>query len=409
MTSSTEPTVWWVNQFAVVPSGSGGTRHYDMTRELRRAGLDARIVASDLSLHTRTYDVRKGPRDFRPHAQEIGGVPFHWLPAGSYRANDWRRGASMLIFSASVLVFLLSRRLRRGDVIIGSSPHLFGALAAWGAARVRRRPFILEVRDLWPESFTAVSGKRSGLEVTLMRRISDLLYRRADAIVVLAEGSRTVIVDHGGRDESISWIPNGVDTSSFGPRYVRATTPPVRFVYAGAHGPANGLDIVVAAAALLRDRGRDGIEVVLVGDGPAKDSLQVQAEAAGAPVEFRAPVPKAEVPAVLGGCDVGLMVLADVELFTFGVSPNKLFDYMAAGLPVLTNVPGFVQGVVDDSGCGLSVAPGDPEALADGMEALADRLLRGDPVPSGRSYIEQHFERRALAGRLAEVIESVRR
>ena len=409
MSKNAKSTVWWVNQFAVVPTESGGTRHYDMTRELRRLGVDARIVASDLSLHTRSYEVRNGPRDIRPLAREIDGVPFHWLPAGSYRGNDWRRAVSMLVFSAAVFVFLLTRRLRRGDVIIGSSPHLFGALAAWGAAWLRRRPFVLEVRDLWPESFTAVSGKESGLEITLMRRISNLLYRRADAIVILAEGSRPVIVDHGGRDDAITWIPNGVDTSSFGRRDDRAATPPVRFVYAGAHGPANGLDIVVSAAALLGTRGRDDVEVVLVGDGPTKDDLRAQADAANAPVEFIDPVPKTEVPAVLGGCDVGLMVLADVELFSFGVSPNKLFDYMAAGLPVLTNVPGFVQGVVDDSGCGLSVAPGDPEALADGMEALADRLLRGDPVPSGRSYIEEHFERRTLAGRLAEVIESVRR
>ncbi|MDE0804821.1 MAG: glycosyltransferase family 4 protein [Acidimicrobiales bacterium] len=403
-------TIWWVNQYAVVPTGSGGTRHYDMSRELRRLGLNTRVVASDLSLLSRSYALRSGPLDLRHVAQDVEGVPFSWLPAGSYRANDWRRAASMLVFAVAVFIFLMTRRLRKEDVIIGSSPHLFGALAAWTAAKLRRRPFVFEVRDLWPESFTAVSGQDSGLGVTLMRRVSDLLYRNSDAIVILAEGSRDVVVQNGGDPRSITWIPNGVDTSSFRPREERATFPPVRFVYAGAHGPANGLDVVVDAVAMLRDRGRDDVEVLLVGDGPVKAALAEQATRLDAPVTFQDPVPKSEVPDVLSSCDVGLMVLADVELFSFGVSPNKLFDYMAADLPVLTNVPGFVSHVVKDSRCGTSVAAGDATALADGMEMMADHLLAGDErFTSGRAYIEQNFERRALARQLASVLRSVSR
>lgn len=404
----TEPTIWWVNQYAVVPSGSGGTRHYDMARELRRHGFDARIVASDLSVHSRAYDVRRGPGDVRAFVREVDGVPFHWLPAGSYEANDWRRAASMLVFSAAVLMHLLSRRMGGRDVVIGSSPHLFAALAAWVAARMKGRPFVLEVRDLWPESYTAVSGSGSGTVVRLMRLVADFLYRRSDAIVVLARGSQPVIEKGGVPAERITWIPNGVDTASFPERQPRRATAPVRFVYTGAHGPANGLDVAIRAAADVRKRGRDDIELVLVGDGPVKAELVELARALDAPVQFTDPVPKSDIPKVLGDADAGLMVLADVELFQYGVSPNKLFDYLAAGLPVLTNVPGFVTDVVNESGAGLFVAPGDPQALADGMEAMADRRLSEEkPWPSGRSYIEERFDRRILAGQLEDLLRSL--
>lgn len=403
-------TVWWVNQYAVVPSSTGGTRHFDMAAELRRQGFDARIVASDLSLHTRSYSRRQHPGDLRPVVEELDGVPFHWLSAGTYRANDWRRAASMVIFGVSVFGYLLFRRLRRTDVIIGSSPHLFAALGAWAAATMRRVPFVFEVRDLWPESFTAVSGKQTGPQITLMRWIADLLYRRSDAIVVLAKGSVAKVEARGAAPESVVWIPNGVDSQTFGrgkrgERRDGVTT----FVYAGAHGPANGLDIVVRAAALLRDRGRDDIDVLLVGDGAIKDDLVELARKLEAPVRFRDPVPKAEVPEVLNSSSVGLMVLADIELFAYGVSPNKLFDYMAADLPVLTNVPGFVSEVVADSGCGVSVPAGDEVALADAMEAMAARLDGSPDAWSGGSdYIQQHYDRRTLAGQLAEVLQGLR-
>lgn len=403
-----ECTVWWVNQFAVTPDESGGTRHYDMARELRALGIDARIVASDLGLHSRKYSVRRGPRDIRPLAREINSVPFHWLPAGSYETNDWRRLASMLIFTVAAFAFLVTRRLRRGDVIIGSSPHLFAAVGAWAAARVRRRTFIFEVRDLWPESFTAVSGQHSSMAVRVMRFVSDLLYRRSDAIMILAEGNRGIVHERGATPERISFIPNGVDTSAFKEKQNSdIAEKPVRFVYAGAHGPANGLDVAVRAINEVARRGRDDIELVLVGDGPIKEELVDLAASLGSPVTFADPVPKKDVPALLAANDIGLMVLADTELFQYGVSPNKLFDYLAAGLPVLSNVPGFVSRVVDESGAGMSVAPGDVRALADGMIAMADRRLHGEPWSNGRDYIETHFERRALARQLRDLINAV--
>ena len=188
--------VFWVNQFAVPPDQPGGTRHYDMAGELDRLGHDVRLLASDLSLHERRYSRRRSAWDLRVLSETIGDVRFEWLPAGSYERNDWRRVASMMVFALAALGRLLVTRRHPGDVVIGSSPHLLGAAGAWAGARITRRRFILEVRDLWPESYTAVAGP-GGVQERLLRTLADWLYRQSDHIVILAEGSRANVVDHG--------------------------------------------------------------------------------------------------------------------------------------------------------------------------------------------------------------------
>ena len=403
--------VHWVNQYAVTPDQPGGTRHHEMAAALRDRGYDVRIVASDLNLTTRAYSRRRDAEDRRAIAEDVAGVPFTWLPAGRYDRNDWRRALSMATFAWHVLLFLL-RTVRRGDVVIGSSPQLLAAGAARVAALLRRGRFVLEVRDLWPESLTGVSGKSSPMAI-ILRIIADALYRTSRAIVILAEGSREPIVRHGGRPTRIVFVPNGVDVEAFAA--TTAELPPdlswvdeqPTFVYAGAHGPANGLDLVLEAAERLQHRGQDQLRILLVGDGPAKADLQRDAgRRALTNVVFRDPVPKQVIPAILQRCAGGLMVLKDVELFHYGVSPNKLFDYLACDLPVVTNVPGDVARTVEDAQAGIVVPPGDPEALADAMVAIA----AGEAASgSGARYVKEHRDRRLLADRLAWVVDAVAR
>ncbi|HEV2180395.1 MAG TPA: glycosyltransferase family 4 protein, partial [Gemmatimonadaceae bacterium] len=175
---------------------------------------------------------------------------------------------------------------------------------------------------------------------------------------------------------------------------------PFTLVYAGAHGPANGLDTVLAAAALLLDH---PIRIVLVGDGPAKSELQTRAAREQLPnVEFRDPVPKTAMPNLLASAHAGLMVLRDAPLFAFGVSPNKLFDYLAAGLPVVCNVPGDVAAMLRNAQAGEQANDPSPRALADAIVRLAQRTpdaLRamGD---AGRAWIGREHSRTVLAQRL---------
>jgi glycosyltransferase involved in cell wall biosynthesis len=318
----------------------------------------------------------------------------------------------MLVFGISVTILLTFRRLRSDAILIGSSPHLFAAFGTWLASVVRRRVFVLEVRDLWPESYAEVNGEgRASLPYRLMRWMADVLYRRSDAIIVLTEANRELVAARGADRSKISCIPNGVNLQEFAKEVAdnSSRTGTVRFVYTGAHGPANGLDVVVEACAVLERDGVDDIEVMLVGDGPTKIELASMARRLGlGNLELRDPIPKNEIPGLLGAADVGLMILAPVELFSYGVSPNKLFDYLAADLPVLTNVPGLVTEIVRAAGAGSACKAGDPESLASCMRNMASEV-RADPMRfrNGRSYIERHFDRRELAGQLDELLLGV--
>jgi len=319
----------------------------------------------------------------------------------------------MLVFMVSSFWYLVRAPSPFGTVYVGSSPHLFGALGTWAAAKVRRRPFILEVRDMWPESYTEMTGDSTGAFVRSMQWIAKLLYRRASRIIVLAEPNAERIVELGAQPWTVCHIPNGVDTTSFLsadlelPRL--GDTDHFTFVYAGAHGPANGLDAVVDACSLLQRNGTSNIRVVLVGDGPAKPDLMNLARERGLTnLSFHEPVSKAQVGPLLCTADAALMVLAPVELFSYGVSPNKLYDYLAAGLPVVTNVPGLVTSIVESAEAGLACEPGDAEALAKAMSYVADRV-RSDPSAfgGGRLYVASNFDRRLLTGRLLDELSRI--
>lgn len=410
--STTSPRrVHWVNQYAVSPDQAGGTRHHEMATALRRRGYDVRVVASDLNLTTRSYTRRRDPDDGRALPEQVGEVPFVWLPAGTYQRNDWRRALSMAVFAWYVLSHLLGT-VRRGDVVIGSSPQLLAAAAARIAALLRGGRFVLEVRDLWPESLTGVSGRSSVLSL-LLRVVADGLYRTSRAIVILAEGNRAPIVCHGGRPARIVFVPNGVSLETFEasrdelPDSLSWVDHHPTFVYAGAHGPANGLDLVLDAAQILQNDGADDIRLLLVGDGPTKEDLLRRATDLGLDnVVFHDPVSKQVIPPLLRRCTGGLMVLKDVELFRHGVSPNKLFDYLACDLPVVTNVPGDVATIVERSEAGVIVRPEDPAALAAAIRQVAED---GSKFARGSAYIRGHHDRGLLADRLAHVIDAVAR
>lgn len=400
------PTVWWVNQFAVSPDGSGGMRHYEMSAALHRRGRNVVVIASDLDLGTRRYTRRRGANDRRYLPEQVNEVPFVWLPAGTYDRNDWRRAVSMLTFAVHASIFLM-RNVHPRDVVIGSSPHLPGALASWVISRLRRAQFVHEVRDLWPESLVAVTG-RTTVVAGALRLIADLLYRKSDAIVVLASGSADVVVARGAEPSRVHWIPNGVTidgpTTPLPDELAWVKKSPT-FVYAGSHGPANDLDFLLDVAAVLQssdDLVAQSIRVLLVGDGVERKRLMQRAsDEALSNVVFHPPITKASLRTLLNSSSGGLMILKDVPLFRFGVSPNKLFDYLAADLPVITNVAGDVAQTVTRSGSGIAVPPNDVVGFADAMRRIASE---GWPSGRGKDFVRKHYAREILAQQMDSVL-----
>jgi glycosyltransferase involved in cell wall biosynthesis len=386
-----------VNHFALAPDMGGGTRHVELGRELVRRGWRVTIAGTDFHVLERAYARRRSSQDRGVIDENVNGVRMRWLWSSPYERNDARRIANWLTFGRSVA------RVRwkddAPDVVLGSSPHLFAAYAAWRVARRLRVPFVFEIRDLWPESLE-VAGRARGPGYWVLWMLARFLYRNATRIVVLARGVQQYLQRHGVEASRIVYVPNGADVGAFRERN-GASNGALRIVYAGAHGPANGLDVVVEAATLLRDD--PSVQFLLVGDGPAKAALVQRAQTLGLTnVEFRDAVPKARIPEVLASCDAGLMVLKDLPLFAFGVSPNKLFDYWGAGLPVICNVPGEVGGWVRESNGGVQTTDSTPAALALAVRTIKSMSpeQRAALGAAGREWVRREHDRPVLAARL---------
>ena len=385
-----------VNHFAAPKGHPGGTRHVELFSKLSE--WDHLIIASDLNPHS---------------GQRVHDEPgFTVVPVPQYAANDSRRVLNWLAFAwRSVFVGLKQREV---DVVYGSSPHLLSALAAWVIAAIKRAPFVLEVRDIWPQVLVDMGQLRATSPVyRVLSMLEGFLYQRATMIVVMAEGSRGILLARGVAASKIRLIPNGADPQDYLPSADREElreqfgfTRPTA-VYVGAHGPANGLELLLDAASEVAEL---PLEIVLVGGGVCKQRLIDEAERRSLTnIRFHDPISKESVPDVLAAADVGLHVLADVELFRAAVSPNKVFDYMASGLPVITNCPGVVGDLVDESRCGVVVAP---QRLGSGLHAWYDG--RTDPPwdeagARGKKWLSDNQSRTALAETLGHLLDQVAR
>jgi glycosyltransferase involved in cell wall biosynthesis len=382
-----------LNHFARPRSVAAGTRHVELFSRLD--GWQAAIIVGDRGLKGGDWRGREGiVESVRTIAYSTngGGRVLNWV---SYAVSAFARGI----------------RIRPVHLVYGSSPHLLAPVAGLLIARLRRVPFILEVRDLWPQVLVDMGTLRpESATCRALEWLAQQLYRRAERIVVLAAGTRDRLVAAQVDPAKIVFIPNAADASDF---VVEATRPELRArygfdgvvaVYAGAHGPANGLGLLLDAADALQHT--PDLTIVLVGDGVEKARLVARAQREMIRnVVFMDPIPKSEMPALLAASDIGIHCLADVALFRDAVSPNKLFDYMAAGVPVVTNTPGEVASFVRESGGGVAV---EPTGLAAGLATLAaltphDREQMGR---AGQRHVMHTRSRTAMAQRLQGLLMS---
>jgi glycosyltransferase involved in cell wall biosynthesis len=401
-----------VNPYAIPPSQPGGTRHFSLARALQAMGHPTTLVASGFDHTTRTQ--RLGPGEAMARTVHEG-VPFLWLRTPGYRGSGGAaRLWNMLVFARTVERRLPGYLDVRPDLVVGSSPHLFGAQAALRLARRLGVPFVLEIRDVWPQSLVEVMGvSRHHPLVWLMERAERQLYRGADHIVTLLAGLGPRVAERGGDPRGLTWVPNGIDLGLVPPLPEPAGRPPFTFMYAGSHGITNALDVLLDAVLRLRGRGLwppGRARLVLLGTGPEKPRLEARVRAEGIPgVEFRAPVPKREVFGALAEADAFLVSARPSPLWRHGISFNKLFDFMAVGRPIVFGMdcPG---NPIEEAGCGFIVRPGDPEAMAEAMARLLalSPEHRRDLGRRGRASVEARFDMRILAARFAGALDAAR-
>lgn len=304
----------------------------------------------------------------------------------------------------------------RYDVLFATTTPLTAGIPGIFARWLRAKPFVFEVRDLWPELPRAMGVIRNPIVLGALSMLEWASYRSAHRLIGLSPGIVDGIAHRGVPRQRVALVPNGCDLEIFAaevtpwrPAQVQATD--LMAVFAGTHGLANGLDAVLDAAAELKRRGRNDIKLLLIGQGKLKPGLQARVERDGlSNVVFHEPVNKARLAGLMAATDLGLQILANVPAFYYGTSPNKFFDYIAAGLPVLNNYPGWLAEMIGEHRCGFAVPPDDPVAFADALEAAAtDRDALKVMGSQGRALAEKEFSRTLLADRWVDWIEEVRR
>lgn len=401
--------VWILNHYAVAPGGAGGTRHYSLAKNLPACGWTASILASSVELNTGRQRLREGERS---RLEVMTGVPFLWIRTPEYKGNGGGRMLNMLAYAWRVLAPSATRGLDRPDVVVGSSVHPFAALSGAFLARRHKVPFVFEVRDLWPQTLIDLGRiKEHGMVATAMRWMERWLYRRADRIVTLLPQAVDYIALLGIPESKVVWIPNGVDLSGFpDPGPPSSSAPPFTLMYFGAHGQANALDCVLQAMKLLQNSvGVEAVRLRMIGDGPAKPGLQDLARQLGLQnVSFEPPVRKSEVTNLAAQADVFVLSVLDrPSLYRYGISMNKLYDYLAGRRPIVM-ASAAVNDPIRDSGAGLSISPENPEAFATAVKSLIvlSPDARDRMGEAGRRYVEQNNDFKILARNLAAVLDN---
>lgn len=404
--------VLYFHQYFSTPDGAAGTRSYEMAKQLVARGHHVLMICGSAErgatgLHQSFVNGRR--RGVIAEGIEVLEYDLSY----SNSQGLLRRSALFLRFALRSARVALTEPY---DLVFATSTPLTagipGVLAKW----LRRKPFVFEVRDLWPELPRAMGVIRNRIVLASLSALEWITYHSARSLVALSPGIRDGIARRGIAAARITMIPNGCDMDLFAgarepwrPDGVKPTD--FVAVFAGAHGLANGLDAALNAAAELKRAGRNDIRVVLIGAGRLKPSLQERARRERLDnVAFCAPVGKERLAGLLAGADIGLQLLANVPAFYDGTSPNKFFDYLSAGLPVLINYPGWLANVVAEHECGYAVSPDDPGAFAAALIHAADhRAELRQMGQRARCLGAQRFNRVALATEFVDCLERAAR
>jgi len=299
--------------------------------------------------------------------------------------------------------------LSRADIVISTSPQFFNGLAGYFVSRIKRCPWVLEIRDLWPESILAVGAIKNRNLIGALEAIERFVYQKADHIVPVTYAFQRHILTRGGRANHITVIRNGVDLQFFEPRtkdaaYARQLGIEGKFVaaYVGTHGMAHGLNLLIDVAEQLKQR--DDIVILLVGDGAERARLIAEVERRGLTnIKLLGQLPKADMPRLWSITDVSLVVLKKLDLF-LTVIPSKIFESMAMRRPIILGVAGESAELLRESEAGIVIEPESIEQMRNAILRLAQsQQLRIELGENGRGYVEANFDRTVLADRFAKL------
>lgn len=332
--------IWIFNHYAIGPNSGGGTRHYDLSKYLVKKGHKVKIFASSFDHQTRKEKHLFNSELYKSEIHD--GVEFIWIKTHPYKGNDFNRVLNILSY------FKNAKKVSKlvpgnPDLIIGSLVHPLAAYLGYIVSKKKRSLFYFEERDLWPQSLIDL-GKftEKNPVIFLLYKLEKYLYKKADRIIVLFENAKNYVVSKGINEEKVLYIPNGIDmnrletSNSSLPyeleNYFNENKDNNIIVYTGTHGLANNLDVVLDVAKEIKTN----TQFLFIGDGPNKEKLiQRKVKEKIENVYFADSVNKDLIPTILQKSSVGLLPLKHSPVFKWGISPNKLFDYMSNKLPVI--------------------------------------------------------------------------
>jgi glycosyltransferase involved in cell wall biosynthesis len=401
--------IWLIDHYTNPPQDLGDARQFSNARELMRRGHTVRVIACSFNHLTHSHYPQAPAHSWEN--QVFDEVPFTLIRSRPYRSNfEMARILNMLDFAVNLWRSGWAEELEAPDLILGSAPDPFVALAAERLASRYRVPFVLEIRDLWPYSIIQVTGRSKYHPfVQVVDRIMRYLYSRASRIVMLSKNSTELLVKSGADRKKIVWIPQGVDLA-MNPEPTPAPDDGVFTVtYLGAHNEWNSLDTILDAAKILENAGVTNVLFRFVGAGSSKQELIGKARTENITnVRFDDPVAKKMVYEVQHNSDAFVINNRRDGASKNWMSFNKLYDYLAAGRPVVfgsytDNDP------VRESGAGISVDAGDPAALAKAVQFLAgqSREQLFDYGRLGRKFIEENYSISVLTDRFEAIAYEV--
>ncbi len=391
--------ILYFHQHFSTPRGSTGTRSYEMAKMLINNGHEVTMVCGSYGGGNTGLNAtfKNGRRE--GNVDEIHVIEYDL----SYSNSDGflKRTFLFLTFSFKGIGIALTHKY---DIVFATTTPLTAGIPGVFARWLKRKRFVFEVRDLWPELPKAMGVITNPIILTLMSVLEWITYHSADKCIGLSPGIVQGIKDRGIKETNITLVPNGCDLNIFDKssdkwRPEGVSSSDFMAVFAGTHGKANGLESVLFAAQELKKRDIKNIKLVLIGQGKLKPFLIEKAQAMSLDnVVFCNPVDKNKLAGLMKSADIGLQILANIPAFYYGTSPNKFFDYIAAGLPVLNNYPGWLSEIIQENECGYTVAPDSPKVFADAlMEASSNPDQLKVMGENARKLAFEKFDRKKLA------------
>jgi glycosyltransferase involved in cell wall biosynthesis len=392
----------YFNQHFTTPKGSAGIRSYEMAKRCIEEGHEVTIVCGSYQGGVTGLNTQYKWGKRIGYVDGIKVIEFDLKYSNNH--GFLKRTYVFLLYSFKSVWLALTLKY---DVVFASTTPLTAGIPGIFARLFRRKKFVFEVRDLWPELPKAMGVIKNPVVLWIMKLLEWVTYHSANKLIGLSPGICEGIMKTGIPKERIIQISNGCDVEMFEDNVEEwlpddISEQDLKFIYSGTHGIANGLDSIINGLIELEKRGVRGFKFILIGSGKEKTRLinRAHSELKTNCLVFLDPVPKLMLIGLLKKCDIGLQILANVPAFYYGTSPNKFFDYLAMGMPVLTNYPGWVSDLIEKNNCGFSVEPDCPENLADTIE----EILRGKynlalMRNNSKQLAINEFNRRDLSGK----------